>query len=107
MRITEKNGNFYKLKNGNEIYGEEDGIRLVQIVGQHEDLEEKLKINFTIGGKAVLNGIYTKSYGFISGDHIYLGKFRIYIPTYSVHLPFEGPVGYGKTWALTKEELEQ
>ena len=40
MRITEKNGDFYKLKKGNEIYGEEDGIRLVQIVGQHEDLEE-------------------------------------------------------------------
>ncbi len=38
-RITEKKENgFYELTTGNEIYGEENGIRLVQIVGRLEDI---------------------------------------------------------------------
>lgn len=43
-RITEKDGKFYKLKPENEVYGWEDGIRLVQIVGQFEDLFEKYNV---------------------------------------------------------------
>jgi len=43
-RITEKDGKFYKLKPENEVYGWENGIRLVQIVGEFEDLMEKYKI---------------------------------------------------------------
>lgn len=40
MRITEKKENgFYELKKGQEIYGEENGIRLVQIVGEYEDID--------------------------------------------------------------------
>ena len=35
MRITKKiENNFYVLTKENEIYGEENGIRLVQIVGE-------------------------------------------------------------------------
>lgn len=41
-RITEKDGKFYKLKPEDEAYGWEDGIRLVQIVGKLEDLEEEI-----------------------------------------------------------------
>ena len=41
MRLTEKKENgFYELKEGQEIYGEENGIRLVQIVGEYEDIDE-------------------------------------------------------------------
>jgi len=40
-RITEKDGEFYKLKPENEAYGWENGIRLVQIVGKLEDLKEE------------------------------------------------------------------
>lgn len=43
-RITEKDGKFYELKPENEVYGWENGIRLVQIVGRYEDLMEKYGI---------------------------------------------------------------
>lgn len=43
-RITKKDGKFYKLKPVKEFYGWEGGIRLVQIVGQFEDLFEKYNI---------------------------------------------------------------
>ena len=44
MRLTEKKENgFYELKEGQEIYGEENGIRLVQIVGEYEDIDESPK----------------------------------------------------------------
>lgn len=43
-RITKKDGEFYKLKPENEVYGWENGIRLVQIVGRYEDLMEKYNI---------------------------------------------------------------
>lgn len=106
-RITSKRKDgFYELTPNNEIYGESNGIRLVQIVGQLEDIEENLHVNLIIGGNALINGIFTKDYGFISGNYLQLEKARINIPIYSVALPFNGPVGYGKTWALTKEELE-
>lgn len=46
MRLTEKKENgFYELTKNNEIYGEENGIRLVQIVGQLEDIEEEFQID--------------------------------------------------------------
>lgn len=45
MRITKKDGKFYKLKQENEVYGWENGIRLVQIVGNFEDLEEEIGVN--------------------------------------------------------------
>ena len=44
-RITEKNGNFYRLKYDNEVYGLENGIRLVQIIGRLENLLEKYNIS--------------------------------------------------------------
>ena len=46
MRLTKiRNDGFYELKKGQEIYGEENGIRLVQIVGKYEDIEERYDIN--------------------------------------------------------------
>jgi len=106
-RITKKRDDgFYELAPNKEIYGWENGIRLVQIIGAYEDVVEKLNIDLIIGGKALLNGIFTKDYGFIPGNNLQLEKARINIPIYSVALPFKGSVGYGVTWALTKEELE-
>ena len=114
MRLTRKSGHIYRYNFDTkcdiatrELRSIETHNKIVDKLGQLEDIEEELKIDFIIGGKAMLNGIYTKTYGFISGEHICLEKFRIYIPMYSVSLPFEGPVGYGKLWALTKEELEK
>ena len=40
-RITSKrSGGLYELSEGQEIYGEENGVRLVQIVGKYEDIKE-------------------------------------------------------------------
>ena len=56
-RITEKKENgFYELTTGNEIYGEENGIRLVQIVGRLEDIEDQLGCTL----EELFNGLMTK-----------------------------------------------
>ena len=40
-RITQRRpSGFYELKPGKEVYGWENGIRLVQLVGYYEDCEE-------------------------------------------------------------------
>ena len=61
MRITEKDGEFYKLKPEQEVYGWENGIRLVQIVGKLEDLEEELGCPLEVVFKALKGGFYTVS----------------------------------------------
>ena len=76
-------------------------------LGKLEEFEEELGINLVIGGMALVNGIYTKQFGYVHGDSLILEKYRIGIPSKFISLPFVGPVGYGKTWALTKEELEK
>lgn len=107
MRITKKRNNgFYKLKAGKEIYGEEDGIRLVQIVGQLEDIEELCE-------KIVAQPIYQK---FIDTGEIHKKDYTEYYVLYNFaekRIEIYGceiitclnVEDYGKTWALTKEEL--
>lgn len=86
-----------------ELEGTCDRDRLNKL-GQLEDIEESLGIELTIIGKALLQGdIYVKEVGFvkfhITGDSIYcLGNNRETI--------FLNLRDYGKTWALTREELE-
>lgn len=101
MRLTEKINNYYFSKD--KIQG--DHNKEINKLGQLEDIEEELDIDLIIGGKALINGIYTKQFGYISGDSLAIEKYRICIPSKSMSLPFVGRVGYGKTWALTKEEL--
>lgn len=124
MRLTEKKENgFYELKAGAEIYGEENGIRLVQIVGQYEDIEEELGIDLLTLFKALKNGIWYKV------NH----EVNQFIPDEGMHIVADcngseertnywllsvidlnskeclidfWVDNYGKTWALTKEELE-
>lgn len=116
MRITRKKENgFYKLKEGQEIYGEEDGIRLVQIVGRFEDIEDELGIDLLTLFKALKNGVYyftrgmqlTKDYVGLIDDYISIGP-RDKL-SYSLMTGFEKQTlsvkDYGKTRALTKEEL--
>lgn len=96
-------------KYSKEDYVEKRGVTDLECykkLGQLEDKEEKLGIDLQIGCNALLYGIYTTDYGYIDGYSLCLEKYRIGIPRHSVSLPFVGPVGYGKTWALTKEELE-
>lgn len=108
MRLTEKKENgFYELKKGQEIYGEENGIRLVQIVGEYEDIEEELGISLVTLFKA-LNRCYTedshKGTAMII-NHEEIG-IKYQINDYSWNSKICKIKDYGKTWALTKEELE-
>lgn len=107
MRITKKRENgFYELKAGAEIYGEENGIRLVQIVGQFEDIKELCEkiVSQPIYEKFIDDGVIHKE-SYIGEDASYNFKERrIYIYGYGVIDSFKLE-DYGKTWALTKEEL--
>ena len=108
MRLTEKKENgFYELKKSEEIYGEENGIRLVQIVGQYEDIEEELGIDLIKLIECIRNekGIWKKDFngGLINTRCMltcYFGRWQIYDKENIYELK-----DYGKTWALTKEEL--
>ena len=113
MRLTKKKENgFYELKEGQEIYGEENGIRLVQIVGEYEDLEEELGIDLVTFFKIRKHcydrkPIFIKDKGMIikSDCRVELGykSVAVYTGDYGADLyPLKG---YGKTWALTEEEL--
>ena len=72
---------------------------------QYRAIEKELGIDLLVGGAALVNGIYTDQFGYVKGDSLVLEKYRIGIPSKSISLPFNGPAGYGKTWALTEEEL--
>ena len=85
-----------EIENKEYIYIKDKTLAVKKLF-ELEDIEEYLHIDLIIGGKALINGIFTKHYGFISGNNLQLEKARIYIPMYSVALPFYGPVGYGKT----------
>lgn len=105
----------YETARENAYYEEKDDGTLITCgiaidkLGLLEDGEEKLYIDLVIGVTALVNGIYTTQFGYISGDSLVLGKYRIGIPSKSISLPFTGPVGYGKTWtlALAKEGSEK
>lgn len=114
MRITEKMENgFYALRKKYEIWGEENGIRLVQIVGPLEDAKEKYGIDVLLLLEAMSNGIY-----YIGSDGVirYVRQSEFWLSN-SVHgygfvydVRFIYFHDYGKKipggWALTKEELE-
>lgn len=81
-----------------------------------EDIEEELGIELEVLFSALKNGIYyfasdgqlTHDYVWLEDDHVCTGqqnKLSFSFLTYSTRqtLLFEN---YGKTWALTKEELE-
>ena len=90
---------------------QEDELRneltAIHKLGLLEDLEEKLGVNLLIFVKAILIGFYYKDVsshnipyiGFARGKRINKNYFRV-----NNH-PFYFK-DYGKTWALTKEELK-
>ena len=78
-------------------------------LGQLEDIEDELGIGLSILFKALKDGIWVKTKNGISKHHtIHLHKWQqlklcLFYHPYS-HLSIKD---YGKTWALTKEELEK
>lgn len=92
----------YNIDNANDLDLE---IRVNRDkVYKYESIEKKLGIDLGILGKALLQGdIYVKEYCqyfkfYISGNHLYIQL--QYGMGMSLNLK-----DYGKTWALTKEEL--
>ena len=87
----------YETARENAYYDEKDDGTLITCgiaidkLGLLEDGEEKLDIDLVIGVTALVNGIHTKLFGYISGDSLVLGKYRIGIPSKSISLPFTGP----------------
>lgn len=142
IRITEKKENgFYELTKGNEIYGEENGIRLVQIVGKYEDIEKELEMSLSQFFKITKTQSlwwkdrHTKTTHHIESEFISIKPYwsigagimfefswndrqiTYYRGTDVVIRGDESPINlphiylylrgddYGKTWALTEEEL--
>lgn len=105
-RITEKDGVFYKLKPENEVYGWEDGIRLVQIVGRLEDLEEQIGCPFEVLFRALKDGIYHNEKFehpilILDEDSFKENSFNLMVVGTIVYLK-----EYKKTWWLKEDKSE-
>ena len=73
MRVTKKRENscLYELKEGQEIYGEENGIRLAQIVGEYEDIDKSPEHLAKV--KKALESV--KDFVWIENGEIHLGLY--------------------------------
>ena len=75
---------------------------------QLEDIEEELGVDLITLFKALRKGIYVKQYGQI--EHYFLkllsDGINLYLTNYGGKRVILSQDYYGKTWALTKEELE-
>lgn len=83
-------------------------------LGQLEDIEEELEIDLIVLFEALKNGVYYYSNQQLAKDHVFL--ISKYLTIYNDKLAYDFMTtfekklllfkDYGKTWALTKEELE-
>ena len=109
MRFTNKDGTicywWHKRNEPEEIHKQELAN---QKLSQLEDIEEELGIDLIILFKALTQGIYIKP------TNIYVGSpYLCFAENENRELEFQFKVvdtwykvkDYGKTWALTKEEL--
>lgn len=115
MRLTEVmtlfNDRMYQMPNNKRDYSD-----AVVKLGQLEDIEEELGISLITLFKALKQGIYyfvngtqlTKDYVWLADNYVSIGT-RDKL-SYSFITAFERRMllfnEYGKTWALTKEELK-
>lgn len=127
MRLTEKCENNYAVKREMLRVGKDALLianELTDKLGQLEDIEDFIGIDLLTIIKALTNGIYFKTAkhtGFIKGNKIRLASHLTYVisleETKTLFTGLKiifGQTGicldsydYGKTWALTKEELEK
>lgn len=114
MRLTKKNNGTGSWTQFGDNYLPAHNVKhkeCVNKLGQLEDIEDGLGIDLIIIFKALKNGFYYKKESAIvhiskddlllrSGAIHFAGKGLIFA---GLFLPFKD---YGKTWALTKEELK-
>lgn len=109
-RLTKKNI-------GNTPYNQQDYpylecadiTNITNKLGKLEDIEEELGIPLEVLFKALKDGIWTNEYEKRDGRKIWLRNYdNKLILEVSNRFCFDVyyPEDYGKTWALTKEELE-
>ena len=112
MRLTKYESNYesmfpYKLKD-EELSTELDSIHKL---GQLEDIEEELGIDLITLFKALKNGIWYKDYKdsdcikFTKDIEEHINWKELIVPAKYTHISLSFK-DYGKTWTLTKEELE-
>ena len=78
-------------------------------LSQHEDIEEELGVELETIFDALKNGAYIKGYSTkqdVCLKKSELGGFKLYLCPLDIYEDYVYTVDYGKTWALTKEELE-
>ena len=110
MRLTEKEET-EMFDNLTKYYFTKDHLKSINKLGQLEDIEEELGIDLITLFKALKNGIYFKV-----KDKIYFTNERLDLAfkekalfefnEYSDYEIYEFNE-YGKTWALTRDELEK
>ena len=106
MRLTNKASGF--IPENAQKYRNAENITHKQIIdklGQLEDIEEELGINLVTLFKAFKNGIYIKNQG---GVHYHKQPYNTLeenIAYFRRLFEKQFVDNYGKTWALTKEEL--
>lgn len=105
MRLTEKCNN--EIGYGYKEYSSESSVAITHKLGRLEDIEEELGIDLIKLIECVRNekGIWKKDFngGLINTRCMlacYFGRWQIYDKENIYDLK-----DYGKTWALTKEEL--
>ena len=112
MRLTHKHK--YKVDNKRFVFDMKDYRKACQKLGQLENIEEKLGIDLITLFKALKNGIYWKGKSCFNTTGVFFEE----SPCLNVHnnclinITFRKNEDYvyfkdyGKTWALTREELE-
>lgn len=105
MRLTERTANGFAPKYERETRA--NYYDLVEKLGQLEDIEDELGIDLVTLFKAMKYGIYKKN-----DDLCFEATLRIHNNQYYLCQPYDDVLlhivhlrDYGKTWALTKEEL--
>ena len=100
MRLTEKNIGMAATNDASEKVKKE--VAIFNKLHDLENIEEELGIDLVILLKALKNGIYVKDNDLLTFPCLSVkGKMLFTMPTMRM---FELK-DYGKTWALTKEEL--
>lgn len=104
-RLTNNSGKDYQVIDKDDLLIIAEGSVFkpcINKLGQLEDIEEKLNFDLITLLKALRNGIYVIKDGYIEYDSIANSEFETYCNELNILFS-----DYGKTWALTRKELEE
>jgi len=103
MRLTKIRSDGQYLINEEVICNGNRVDNALKKLGQLEDIEEELGIDLITLFKALKKGFYSKDGEYHHFSNLFFDSEEIYDGYNNVDYYFKD---YGKTWALTKEELE-